>query len=233
MTEEESQKSNEAKKFIKKNPKLVIGKFVDEKVNIFVPEPVTLFMAGSPGAGKTEVSKRLIEIFPEKSPVRIDADEIRSIVPGYTGANSYIFQAAATKGVNILYDYVLHKGISAILDGTFAYPEVSKNIFRSLDRKREVKIYYIYQEPNVAWDLAKKREVVEHRYVSREVFINAFVMARENVNMVKKEFGDRIELNMIVKNFTIDTEQIFSDVQTVDENMPKVYNIAELERIIL
>ena len=53
-----SQDSEEAKKFIKKNKNLLFEKFASDK--IFKPneKPISLFMAGSPGAGKTEYSKR-------------------------------------------------------------------------------------------------------------------------------------------------------------------------------
>mgnify|MGYP001462573950 CR=1 FL=1 len=64
--------------------------------------------------------------------VRIDADDIRELMRevGYNGANAEQFQHAATKGVNILYDEVLRKKYSAILDGTFAYGNWRENIER-------------------------------------------------------------------------------------------------------
>jgi len=99
-------------------------------------------MAGSPGAGKTEVSKRLIEEF-ENKPVRIDADEIRQMFDGYTGTNAHIFQSACTMGVNKLYDYALERRFNVILDGTFAYAKALENVGRSLCRNREVRIYYL------------------------------------------------------------------------------------------
>ena len=207
MTEEEIKQSEEALYFIKKNRHLLLDKFADK--NIYIPDarPVSLFMAGSPGAGKTEISRRLIEKFSNK-PVRIDADEIREMAPGYNGANAYIFQAAASKGVNMLYDYVLDRNLNVILDGTFAYGGSLENIQRSLDHNRDVEIYYIYQEPQIAWEYTKKREEIEHRHVSKEVFITSFFKARENVIMIKDGLGDKVELNIIVKNFEAGSEEI-------------------------
>ncbi|MBI3255577.1 MAG: zeta toxin family protein [Candidatus Andersenbacteria bacterium] len=118
-----------------------------------------MFMAGSPGAGKTEVSKRLLSRF-EQKPLRIDADEIRTLMPGYVGANACLFQKAATKGVHILYDLALEKSYNAILDGTFAYYDVLQNIQRSLDRGRKVEIFFVYQSPYHAWGFTKKRGFV-------------------------------------------------------------------------
>jgi predicted ABC-type ATPase len=228
MTDEEIKQSEEALDFIKKNRHLLLDKFADK--NIYIPDarPVSLFMAGSPGAGKTEISKRLIENFASK-PVRIDADDIREVIPGYVGSNAYIFQAAASKGINMLYDHVLHGNLNVIMDGTFAYKNVQENIQRSLDHSRNVEIYYIYQEPKIAWEYTKKREEIEHRHVSKEVFITAFFRARENVTMIKDGFGDKLELNVIIKNFETGSEEIFVDVKSVDALIPMKYNPTDLE----
>ncbi len=52
-----TKEAEEAKKFIKKNKKLLIEKFANLDLYKPVVSPVTIFMAGSPGAGKTEFSK--------------------------------------------------------------------------------------------------------------------------------------------------------------------------------
>ena len=65
-------------------------------VKMFPPNemPISVFMAGSPGAGKTEFSKRLVEAFGKKKPkaIRIDGDELRAFFPDYKGNNSKLFQ---------------------------------------------------------------------------------------------------------------------------------------------
>ena len=61
--------------------------------------PVTVFMAGSPGAGKTEFSKNLLDLIAKDlkhSPIRIDSDELRTEIPGYTGNNSSDVQGAVS-----------------------------------------------------------------------------------------------------------------------------------------
>lgn len=231
MTIDEERQSSEAVSYIKSNKTLIIDKFANSE--LFLPDdhPIALFMAGSPGAGKTEVSRRLIERFDSK-PVRIDADEIREIIPGYNGGNSYIFQAAANKGVNILYDSVLANRTNVILDGTFAYRGAEENIRRALNHGYEVEIYYIYQDPEVAWDITKKRESVERRYVSREVFISAFVKASENVRLIKQTFAEKIELNIIIKDLSKDFEQVILNVASIDEYIPKMYSIEELSNLL-
>ena len=55
-----SKNSENAKKFIKKNKDLLFEKFAGGKIYQPNENPISLFMAGSPGAGKTEYSKRFI-----------------------------------------------------------------------------------------------------------------------------------------------------------------------------
>ena len=232
MNGDELKKSEEAFNWVKINHNKIIEKFAGEAEYVSDIQPVTLFMAGSPGAGKTEISKRFIARFKQK-PIRIDADEIRTICDGYSGENSHLFQKAATKGVNILYDYALDKNINVILDGTFAYGKALENIKRSLNHKRKVEIFFVYQDPLQAWDFTKKREVLEHRRVSKEVFVDAFFRSRENVNEAKNNFGSDIELNLVIKDFTKDLEQLELNVPSIDHYVKKVYTRDELNNLLL
>ncbi len=100
--------SEEAKKYIKTNKNKLFEKFIGSDLSSPVENAVSIFMAGSPGAGKTEYSKRMIKKF-KGGIVRIDADEIREIIPQYTGGNSDIVQGAASIGVDILHNHVLKK----------------------------------------------------------------------------------------------------------------------------
>ena len=232
MTEEELRQSKAAEEYIKKRKNLLIEKFASEKDYVSDVHPVSLFMAGSPGAGKTEVSKRLIEEF-ENKPVRIDADEIRSMFDGYTGTNAHIFQAACTIGVHKLYDYVLKNGLNTILDGTFAYAKALENVDRSIRRNREVRIYYLYQEPVLAWEITKKREALEHRHVSKEVFIEAFFRARENAEGAKETFGDRVKLNLIIKNAKEGTDEIIINISRIDQFLKVRYTVDILKKQLI
>lgn len=126
------------KDYIKKHKKELIEKFASESKYPSLENPTTIFMAGSPGAGKTEESKKLVEKLHYNYKilmVRIDADEIRQICPGYEGYNAHLFQEAATLGVNKLFDHVLRKRMNALLDTTFCDFERAKdNIQRSLKK---------------------------------------------------------------------------------------------------
>ena len=56
--------------------------------------PVAVFMAGSPGAGKTEASKALVSEL--GSFLRIDPDEFRQAIPGYDGSNAWLMHRAVS-----------------------------------------------------------------------------------------------------------------------------------------
>ena len=232
ISDEELKLSKAAYQQIKKQRKKLIERFANSEEYIADTQPMSFFMAGSPGAGKTEISTRLSVHFTQK-PIRIDADEIRTFCEGYTGENSHIFQKAASKGVHILYDYALKKNINVILDGTFAYHGALKNIKRSLDHGRKVEIYFVYQDPLKAWEFTKKREVIEHRKISKEIFIDSFIKAQENTNEAKKHFGSSIELNLIVNNFEKNLERLELNISSIDSFIKKIYTKNELNKLIL
>lgn len=225
-----SPQSEQAKTFIKKNKKLLFEKFASVETYKPVENPVSLFMAGSPGAGKTEFSEALLEEL--SLPIaRIDADEIRKIIPAYNGANSAIVQGGASIGVDILYNYVLKKKLSALLDGTFAKFEiVLRNIERSLAKGREVEIFYIYQEPLLAWEFTQKREKIEGRTVPKKAFIDAYFNSRKNVAKIKKLFKDKILVNIIIKNYKNKVEKSIFDVENIDDYLELKYTKETLNK---
>jgi predicted ABC-type ATPase len=223
----------EAYQYIKEHKLELVERFDNPKIYRPDEHPVSLFMAGSPGAGKTEASKRLVEQFGGNLPVRIDADDIREIFPNYNGTNSHIFQRACTLAINHLFGYVIHNNINVLLDGTFAYERAMENIERSLKHNRRVVIYYLYQDPSVAWKFTQIREAKEGRRVSMEIFINSFLRARENVALAKTHFGDKIIINLIIKNFTTNFEQVYTNADSIDKYIPKMYTKEELEKLLL
>ncbi|MFA7309178.1 MAG: zeta toxin family protein [Patescibacteria group bacterium] len=232
MTDEQIQKN--ADQYLKDHKADILEMFASPEHYFPTETPVTIFMAGSPGAGKTEVASALFdELRSMKSPpVRIDADMIRSMLPGYVGGNAHVFQKTASTGVHILFDYALKHNLNVILDGTFSHSSASQNIERSLKRGRTVIIYFVYQDPLIAWRFTQAREAIEGRRVTKETFINAFLKSRDNVRLVKEQFGSEIRLDVILKDFTHDIGQVFTDVAEIDQFLPKAYTKEELETLI-
>ncbi len=236
MTDEEQNIKDAAIKFIKSHRKDILNQFCPQSICYPADNPISLFMAGSPGAGKTEVSKGFIRDREFKNiPMRIDADEIRAQCPDYFGTNAHLFQEAANKGVNILYDYALAKSVNCIMDGTFAYGGAVQNIERSLRRGRKIKIWFIYQDPIRAWEVTKAREAREARRVSKEVFINAFFKSRANVRIVKELFGREIELNILIKDYESKIEDFWMNVSTseLDRIITSIYSIETLTNVLV
>lgn len=231
MTPEEQKISDDALAHIKGQSTQLIKHFVKDSKPPKEIVPVTVFMAGSPGAGKTEVSTRLIEEL--SGAVRIDADEIRKICPGYSGDNAHLFQRAASKGVNILYDYVLANGINAVIDGTFAYAEAVKNIDRSLKKRRFTAIMFVYQEPLQAWEFTKKREALEKRRVTKETFVKAFFGSQANVREVMKKYGKKVELTIIIKDVHNDIDKMLLNEYDIESHLKKSYTEDELNTLLI
>ncbi|MBU4257067.1 zeta toxin family protein [Patescibacteria group bacterium] len=227
--------SERAKEFIKKNKRLLFEKFASDKIYKPNEKPISLFMAGSPGAGKTEYSKALIELAKNSANpiVRIDADEIREIIPQYNGANSDVVQAAASIGVHKLYDYVLKNRLNAMIDGTFASFEISnRNIKRSLSRDRSVGIYYVYQDPLVAWEFTKKRERLEGRRAPKRVFIESFINAKKNVVKIKSIFKDKVKVYLVIKNYSNNIEKFYPKVNDIDSHLKIKYSEEKLNQLL-
>ena len=217
MTDEENKISNEAIKYIKNNKKDLVSKFTKEVKSSTSPE--SYFMAGSPGAGKTEYFKRFIDGVKKDtgaSIVRIDGDEIREILPQYNGSNSFLFQRAISKGVDILYDYALHNKLTLLLDTTFCGKQALDNVKRSIDKKRKVYIFYLYQDPLNSWKLTKARESKEGRMVPIEVFVDHFFTAKDNVNEAKRIFGDKISICLIKRDCETKSYSFEYNIDKVD-----------------
>jgi len=195
------------------------------------PTPAASFMAGTPGAGKTELSKRFIEQFAIR-PIRLDADDFRNKIPGYTGSNSEVVQPAAALAVDKVLERVFKKRYSFILDATFAIGKAVQNLKRANRRGYSIQIFFVYQDPIQAWEFTKLREQKEGRYVPKETFINAYFASRNNVHRAKEQFGNQVSLHMIVKDYVHNIETVYYDIETVEQFLEKVYTKEELERIL-
>lgn len=229
--------SQKAKEFIKNCAKT--GKlfeiYANNKEYKEFSIPATFFMAGSPGAGKTEVSKSFVKYHYQRNfpIVRIDADDIRGICPGYNGNNSYLFQEATSLGVNKIYDFVLKNKFNCLIDSTFSsFKYAEENIKRALKRKREVYVFYIYQEPMLAWDFAQKREKIEKRKITLDVFVADFLKAKENTNKIKEIFKDKIKINLIKKDYYNQIEKFWINVDNIDNYIEFEYTEEKLYNIL-
>ncbi|EGR0489748.1 zeta toxin family protein [Vibrio parahaemolyticus] len=220
----------EAKKLKKKLAKEMVDHLPQEE------SAVSVFMAGSPGAGKTETARNMIKTFKKESGVdlvHIENDELRKVFEDYDGINSPLFQRPATLLVEAIHDRALKRDVSFILDSTLSSLEKAKdNIQRSLKRNRYVLIIFVYQEPEQAWCLVKAREIVEGRRVPEEVFVNQFMESQRVVSELKKLFQDQVDIIFIEKNIDGRNERPHFNVSDIDALLRKKYNRKSLEAIV-
>ena len=189
-------------------------------------EKDAVFMAGSPGAGKTEVASGLAENYDNH--VVIDADYFRTKFPDYNGKNSSLFQKASSWLVEQAVKYVLENGYSFILDAAFAILSAEKNITRALKNDFRVTIFYVYQDPKIAWEFTREREIAEGRHVPKKTFINAFYKSRENIEKVKERHPE-VALHIIIKDYQNNISEIHFDTDNVGLVLSLRYTSKELE----
>lgn len=236
MREEDQKIHDRAMEFARKHKNTIARECTDPA--IFIPDefPVSVFMAGSPGAGKTESSRNLIKSITHNTQnvIRIDSDDLREKFDEYTGANSHVFMGPTSILANRIHDFALKNGQSFVFDGTLSNIEAARgNIQRSLDKGRFVQILYVYQEPKQAWEFVKARELKDGRRVPREAFIEQYFLARQNVNTLKKEFGKRIKVDLVIKNIDGTDFGYKENIERIDNHIPEKYNKTDLESIIL
>jgi UDP-N-acetylglucosamine kinase len=231
LTDAEAKVEQESLEFARANKKSIARRLTDPTVYAPDAEPVSVFMAGSPGAGKTEASIELIANFPDSRIVRIDPDELRAEFPGYTGANAWLFQKAVSVLVDKIHDLALNQHQSFLLDGTLSHYDVARrNIERSLKRGRTVQLLYVYQDPMLAWAFVQVREAAEGRRIRPEHFIEQYFAARVVVNHLKAEFGKDIRVDLLMKN-NDNTHRFYrAGVDQIDSHIPECVTPAELER---
>lgn len=192
-------------------------------------------MAGSPGAGKTETSIELLQSLAESGlkVLRIDPDEMRKLLPGYTGANAWMFQRAVVPIVEAIHDRALRQGQSFILDGTLSsYDVANKNIVRSVKRGRLVQILYVYQEPAQAWKFIRAREATEGRRIEPTDFVRQYFAARNVVNQPKAEWGKQIQVDLLLKNIDGSNRFYWAGVDKIDNYIPEKYSQDAVHRLL-
>lgn len=224
----------EAIAFAKKNRTRICRKITDKEN--FLPEdsPVSVFMGGSPGAGKTETSKGLVEMITQDggNVLRLDPDELRVHFSEYNGANSYLFQRAVTVLVERSFDYMMKNRQSFILDGTLSNLAIARrNIQRSIDKERSVLIIFVYQKPELAWKFVQAREQTEGRRILPEHFVDQFFGSQDAVHALKDEFDSHIMIDLLLKDIDGSTRSYHDNVNSLTPYLKPIYSRKEVLEI--
>ena len=164
MTEEE------AKDWVKNkaNQDKVVRQFF--KDNKPTEGKIAFFMAGIPGAGKTEFTDNAIN---EGSPelISIEHDQLVEYIEGYKPEEYYNYRKAGSGLVTRIFEECLHHGYAFVFDGTLSHENGIRNINKCFKQGYAVVVVYIVQTPDVAWELTQARELVKKRAIEKKGFI--------------------------------------------------------------
>jgi adenylylsulfate kinase-like enzyme len=230
----------QAEEFARSNKKRLAKELTD--TSKYAPDevPFSVFMAGSPGAGKTEYSKNLIDSLERNQKhkvIRIDGDELRQYLPGYSGNNSYLFQGAISIIVDKIHDMAIDNGQTFLLDGTLSkYNKAEDNINRSLNKSREIRIFYVYQKPEVAWKFTVARETAEGRNIPKDVFVESFLESRQTIDRIRKNFNEKVVIFLVKKNFETHVVEDIIEIKpggpTIEHYLGVGYTKDDLEKLL-
>lgn len=233
LTEAEEQIQQEALEYARSNKKEIAKRLTNPEIYLPEENPVSVFMAGSPGAGKTEASVALINEIDGSPIIRIDPDDLRLEFKTYDGNNAWLFQKGVSVLVDKIHDMALQQGQSFLLDGTLSnYEKSLDNVKRSLKKERLVQILYVYQEPLLTWQFVQAREAAEGRRILKEHFINQYFAAREVVNRLKKEFGKDIKVDLLLKNNDNSNRMYKAGIELIDHHVPEKYTRADIVKLL-
>jgi len=236
LTAEQEAIKERALAFARQHKKAIAKEFTDRSKFPGEELPVSVFMAGSPGAGKTEASIELLDRFSSDGSeiLRIDPDDLRIHFKEYSGGNSFLFQAAVSVLVEKIHDFALDQKQSFLLDGTLTHYQIAEqNISRSLKKGRVVQILYVYQKPELAWEFVQAREAQEGRRIRPEDFIDQYFAAREVVNRLKTQFGGEIKVDLLLKNNDNSNRTYKAGIDQIDFHVPERYTRQSLEQMLL
>lgn len=201
--------SDQARKAAKAVRTVLARKLLAESGCSAVEHPLSLFMAGAPGAGKTEVSKGLVSNFDRGEVWRLDPDDLRAYFDCYNGANSHVIQRAISPIVERCIDLSRDSKVHLIVDGTLSsWPVAERNILNALKAKRTVVVMFVLQDPLVSWEFVKAREHAEGRRIKKEVFIEQYFGSIDVMNKVIATFSPRVITWCTVKDSLKDKSEI-------------------------
>jgi predicted ABC-type ATPase len=208
-------------KWVKANKKSLIDEIVGDTQSS--DTPTAIIMAGVPGAGKTEF---LTHITPEiVDIVVIDLDTIVAQMPDYQPAEYYKYRKAANIVVSGVLDKALQNRLNFALDGTFSHEKGAENIARALKRDYEVSLFFVDQDPVLAWEITKARRNLTGRPIEYAGFTKACRSVVPNVQNAVKAFHDNPNFFVsVIKKDGLKNFDYIDERKQVDKYLKLVYN---------
>jgi predicted ABC-type ATPase len=195
-------------------------------------EPSGIFTAGLPGAGKTEFTIELIKSI-EPKPLRIDMDEIAQLIQGYKPKMADRFRGGASIIMSRIYDEVVKNKINFVFDGTLSSAGAISNIERALSHNYKVKVYYIHQVPNIAWQFTKDRELIEHRSIEIAGFKETYFKLHNNLKDLCNNHKN-VTISLVIKDENNKIGQLIENVDSdLFNKLPAFLTLEELDSVII
>ena len=166
------------KKYSPKRQKLhrqIINKFKGDLVCIESDEPIAILMGGSPASGKSTFLRKYAPYLLKEELLRIDADEVRAMLPEYKGWNA---SATHNETQDIVKTLLSDRTIGVpckydlIFDGTMTSPKKYLDLIRLL-KKLGYKVFVVFID-KVPKDVIMKRAM--DRYKKSGRFVPPFVI---------------------------------------------------------
>lgn len=197
-----------------------------DKYKIKSGEISAIFLAGAPGAGKTEFIESISALKEWQRFVVLDTDIYRSLFEGYSGSNAHEFQQYASRVMDKLFSFCMNNGLRVIMDGTFAAKgsKIDENIAQCVRHKRLFSIVLIYQDATISYLYTKIREMKQIRHVPREEFIKKYFASIDNVFRIAQDCP-LANIQIVIKKQDIDEPKIYDTIKGKNE----FYSMLETE----
>ena len=170
----------------------IINKFKKEVVCINNDKPIAIFMGGSPASGKSSFLRKYSPFLLKEEILKVDADEVRAMLPEYEGWNAAQTHLETKDIVNIL---LSNKNIGIPCDFDIIYDGTMNSVksyipLMDILRKRGYKIFIVFMD-NVPKDVIIKRALDRYktsgRFVPLEVIEDFFSKGKTAFNELKKD----------------------------------------------
>ena len=176
----------------KKIHKKIMDEFKDELVCVNNDTPIAILMGGSPASGKSTFLKKYAPYLLKEEILRVDADEVRSMLPEYKGYNATQTHMETKDIVNtLLSDRTI--GIPCkydiIYDGTM---NSTKSYYPLIKLLKELgyKIFIVYID-KVPKEVVKERALSRYqksgRFVPMEVIEDFYSKGKDALNELKSK----------------------------------------------
>lgn len=188
-----------SKKWVKdrENRSTILSKFFDDFPH--TDSKIAFFMAGIPGAGKTEFVEQVIR---DSLPllVPIEHDKLVEYIDGYQPENYYNYRKAGSTLVTEVFNTCLKNGYGFIFDGTLSHENGIRNVQKALKAGYTVYIIYIVQSTQVAWELTQARELVKKRAIEKQGFLATCTKINKSLRDIFRTFKDQSNFNFWIIN---------------------------------